>query len=544
MDKEKKYDLSLLGDIRSKLIAILLAVVCFSTFVQTFLNQLHSTLGIDFKVGYYFFLFLYFIMPVILVSVFVRQNLQFINSWTRSGFSGYRSLYYFAGLSLLVLGAFWSPGIGYVFIGLSVLLILLIIGLAFSEIIKDKKIDKQEREYLLFVSIALLIAGIYFWNSYNNTRKSQETNKHNSCDVLDFYDFNYDVKENLLSLSGRINNYAEIAGAGTWSLDFANAGHSSNYLRNDSTLRNINSQDPLIHEIFSSARVFLRDGYQMLDSCEFHADSLKKSLLEVDNCLKIYERKLSVRTALLKTSDSRAADSIKQQIDRYRYAVQLISVSTEAFVRKSDSELRTRWLQQTNYLQYIGLLWFFTHVIFLFTALYFFRVKERLLENEVPKSKQIYRPRAEVMKSVYEGGGVKERNRDTSQIYLIQEAGNNAKNLLLLFLLLMAPYFKHFTEENISLDRPLLNFDLQEIVSGRSGSDFSNSGKRFSDTSILRFTNIDSIKVIADTLKIDSQVFDQQRILNRLRDLGRGAIDDPGDREQYLKQFDSLPVKR
>ncbi len=554
MNTDSKYNLSLLGDLNSKLVAIVAGIVCFSTFIQSFLNQIHFILGVSFEQAYYLFIFLYFILPAIAISYFSYKTIYRLDH--RSG--NYRILFSIAKLPfllmLLAIPLLMLLALLICFPHIYIIALTLVITVAGITLLIFAAVMQAHRQHLLnsreaieyfgSILIAVVIGALFFASNIKTLGQKELTNN----EVLTLYASNSKLKEKVAPLVKKINNSYDNALNKTWSLELLRAVKTEKYSGDDKFLAPV-IQNKELQKILTETSFLLRHKHSLIDSFRDSSD-YETCFININNRLKDYEESvselLSSRHFYEHTVEVAA---FKQSIADFKDVTKVISSSLGSLIAHSNEKLKTHWLTHIRYLQYASLLLFFTTLVLLFTLLFFLRLKLRQV-NEKVITTGFKRPGyfSNLRKHFVLSSAQSSKSDDESKA--IENAGNTAKNLILLILLLAAPYFRHYTEENINLDKPFVNISLSDIVDdnldGRHTNyrsvDTAKGGRdAFGPIVIMDGGNL---LVPEDSLNAETVVDRQEEILRNLKNLGIKAIDDPKDRKEYIDSFDSLYNKK
>jgi hypothetical protein len=506
MAEEKKYNLSILGDLQPKLIGFITAIVSFLTFVQSFINETSTLLGIGLWWAYILFIVLYFIVPVFLVCLFIIQNRNFIKKRILKTERPFKPRF----LLVTILMSFLLFGFIYlaftilpIFVGLILtsLITVIFFSITVYRIIRRKRCQEEDKEYLITVSLLLILITSFLINSHNNLPKDniQDPNSakrdYSACTILGKYKTDKVYNGKLDSVIKALEDRSEQN-----NMEVANYPYPVQKKINTLNKHRVNldqdllRMDTLIKSNYTKAMDIISK--QSVDSSNI--DSLKQIQsvfnAQADTLISRFQKPYL---------DTAAIEYLQKKMKFHTDYVNGISFFWNSQISEKEKEFKKEWLPYMLKLQFKGLVWLFFTLFILFSLLYHYRKQDRLARSAALKN-------------------------------TIQHNANTLKDYSYLIVLLIIPFFKTFTEENISFEKPFLNIGIKELIKTDKNVIERNGNAKHKP--IPPDTAVTIIKVIIDP---DSLKLLHEEVLEKIKDLGQKAIDNPTDRAQFLEKFES-----
>ncbi|MCX2454348.1 hypothetical protein OQX61_23965 [Pedobacter sp. PLR] len=500
MAEDKKYNLSIVGDFELKLIGFITAIVSFLTFIQAFINDTSTLFGIELWESYQLFILLYFIFPAGLVCYFIIQKSNFITKKIIGIEVGYNQslLQIILFLLFFIFGFFYlrstDPTTINIGLYIAILLITPIYFITVFQIGKmawKHKFQSEAKEYIIVTLVLLILIISFMLNSFESLTNKNSSHEKSAKKLLTEY-------HNQILYNTTLNKIArEIAERSS---------------ENMATIKLYSFKEGYVMP--QSSRTLMNGVISKVDTGLKHSLTNAKNLLYTKNhnntaaiisVKKLLDKQAKQLLDLFNTPniDSTAVANINKKLALYADYSNQIDSTWRDYVATKEKDFNKEWLPHVQVLQFKGLLWLFFFLILLFTILYHYRKQSILIQKEDYKNK-------------------------------IKQDANLLKNYVFLFVLLIMPFFKKFTEENINFKKPFLNIGIKELLKTEKQNTIEPNSNAKNKSNLVDSTHT-TIEVIIDTNSLKQL---NHEVLEKIKKLGKKAIDNPTDRKKFLEDFD------
>ena len=525
MSKEKEDNLSIVGDLQGKLVGFLVAIASFLTVVQEFINEITSIFSLERKQAYYIFIGLYFIVPAILIALLIFKNKDFIRKNVFEDNKLYRGGYIWGfGLSLIIVVGYlylidfhrYLTRTGIFFFTIATLFIWLTNAVS---IFKNKNV--AAKEYLVVSIIFMIIISAFIGQQFDRKNPKIFTDS-----LENKFPTHLIEREELTALAtssknitNQINQTLKVVSYYVFEVDSIGKNES---IKNDTGYLNLKKQLENLYSLTKSTvnpvKSRTKNNINTVKNIENELSQISKKLvIELDQRGNLATDIFTDTVALL----------TKTKIDLLLNCSLKISSKWTEYISRADKDFAENWLPYFRMLQFRGLVWFAFLMISLFTLLYYFR-EQYDIELRF------------------------DANRNTKRSEIISKNANITKNYIYLLALLIVPFFKKFTEENISFYKPFLNVNLANLVEEGNKRREQNLTKGvYLDTASLTI-HYDTIKVVMDVSPLEKEAVkiiekikeislkkdtllkrNKEEIIFKIKELGDKTIDNKEDRREF-----------
>lgn len=501
---EETKKLEFFSDVRDKFLLIIGGIISLSTVIPAFLNKTSEIFGWEkVSIGYYVFVAIYFILPYVFYLLYCSihdyvgylvllpdKKTEYLNR-RKTVKTIIDIVIPIAILAYLIFPLWWfSFGISIVLIGIGIICFVWFVYQYFNDI----NINGISKEVLIVGCVVILVFGMFFFNmvgqgwdkglfKYSNAGQYDAFDAYEARNELD-NDFK-DLLDSIKKESDRYQARADLISPKEVRADSKTAVYEGYYFK----------------EIY---KIMIKIDTTKAISKENISESIGKLKVFAGQML-CYQEYL-VRTK--KTSHFYEANSINvfsHSLVDYGSAIQKAKVKAIA----------KQWAELLKVLQYKSMSWFFLLIMLGLCLWLKMQKKMQDVSNEVVG----FEAEENESNQIRISASIEVRKKD---IDVISDNLSQVKSLVFLLFVLIIPWFRSIDSKDIELDKPFLNFSLNNLANGggatggdvsKSDSKTENNGDKtinFIDNG-TKFKLNDSLLIAIDTnVKVSTKLIKEQ----------------------------------